>query len=309
MAVRPRTFALCCVVDENPRFYVEFVLWAICVRRNLPKNFHPVMYAVGDVPQDLVSWAGGMGVEVAAAERMVDGSPHSNKIAPFFNSHSADFTIVCDADLFFVGDPSDLISTDRFRAAPNNHCNPPSRIYQAILAASGLGRPYRPTLALFTGGHGQRETHINNISAGIVVASSARAAELAARWRKWATWLVANRALLEEWAIHVDQVAFALAMEDMQEDVEFLPAQVNTILHLLSEISTCYALHLTTGHIPLFPQLFNADHTMVTDGLQEGVRSGLDRLNNAIQEAVEVLRALPSTRDHLDKFLNPAWMR
>jgi hypothetical protein len=43
--------------------------------------------------------------------------------------------------------------------------------------------------------------------------------------------------------------------------------------------------------------------------LTEKERAGLERLNNAIREAVEVIRTLPSTRDHLDKFLNPAWIR
>lgn len=310
MAIRARTFALCCVVDENPRFYVELVLWVICVRRNLPGNFRPVLYAVGAIPGDLLAWAGEMGVQVIPTRQLVEGSPHSNKIAPFFDHHhGTDFTIVCDTDLFFLNDPSGLLTTDRFRAAPNNHGNPPPRIFQALLEASGLDRPYRPGLALFNGSQGLRETHINNISAGIVAAPSARAADLAAPWRRWATWLVQNRGLLENWAVHVDQTAFALAMEEMREDVEFLPPQVNTILHLLGEISTCYALHLTTGHIPAFPQMFNADHTMVTDGLQEGVKAGLERLNNAVREAVEVIRTLPSTRDHLEKFLNPAWVR
>jgi hypothetical protein len=309
MATRPRTFALCCIVDEHPRFYVEFILWAICTRRNLPRNFRPFLYSVGTIPHDLLTWGGEMGVQIIPAARMVEGSPHSNKIAPFFNIHDTDFIIVSDTDLFFLNDPSGLLTTERFRAAPNNHCNPPPRIFEAVLAASGLNRPYRPSVALFNGGHGLRETHINNISAGIVAAPSARAAELATQWRQWATWLVQNRGLLEGWAVHVDQVAFALAMEAMQEDVEFLPPQVNTILHMLGEISTCYALHLTTGHIPAFPQMFNADRTMVTNGLQDGVRAGLERLNNAIPEAVEVIRTLPSTRDHLDKFLNPAWIR
>jgi hypothetical protein len=306
---RARTFALCCIVDENPRFYVEFVLWVICVRRYLPDNFLPRMYVVGDVPHDLIDWARENGVQSTQIERMVEGSPHSNKIAPFFDDHSTDFTIVCDTDLFFVVDPSGLLNSDRFRAAPNNACNPPPRIFQSILAASGLDRPYRPGVALFKGSEGLRETHVNNISAGIVVAPSTRAAELAARWRRWATWLVENRVLLENWAVHVDQVAFALSMEELQEDVEFLPPQMNTILQLLDEVSTCFALHLTTGHIPDFPQMFNADRTMVTEGLEDSVKAGLDRLNSAILEAVEVINVLPSTRGHLDKFLNPAWRR
>ncbi len=309
MNTRNHTFALCCVLDENPRFYVEFILWAICVRRNLPRNFRPICYAVGSIPRDLLDWIIEQDIKIVPSAPMVEGSPHSNKIAPFFDPHDADFTVVCDADLFFVADPSGLVTSDRFRAAPNNHCNPPPRIFQAILAASGLGRPYRPGVALFNGGHGLRETHINNISAGIVVAPNSRAMALAVQWKKWANWLVLNRELLEGWAVHVDQVAFALAMEEMREDVELLPPQVNTILHLLGDISTIYAIHLTTGHIPAFSQMFNADRTMATDGLQEAVAAGLERLNDAIREAVRVICALPSTRDHLDKFLNPAWIR
>jgi hypothetical protein len=303
------TFELCCVVDEHPRFYVEFVLWTICVRRNLPSNFRPSAYLIGDVPRDLSAWAIERGVQIIPAAPVVEGSPHSNKIAPFFDSHGCDFTIVGDVDLYFLADPSGVLTTDRFRAAPNNACNPPPRIFQSILAASGLDRPYRPGVALFKGSEGLRETHINNISAGIVVAPKGRSAELAAKWKKWATWLVQNRGLLEYWTVHVDQVAFALAMEELQEDVEFLPPQVNTILELLGEISTCYALHLTTGHIPQFPQRFRADRTMVTDDLAEDVRVGLNHLNEAIREAVEVICTLPSTREHLVKFLNPAWLR
>ena len=164
-------------------------------------------------------------------------------------------------------------------------------------------------MALYRGSEGLRETHINNISAGIVVAPRSRARELAEKWSKWANWLVRNRALLEGWAIHVDQVAFALAMEEMREDVEFLPPQMNTILHSLGEISTCYALHLTSGHLLQFPEEYAADRTLATEGLAEHVEPCLERLNRCILAAVEVISALPSTREHLNKFLNPGWDR
>jgi hypothetical protein len=297
------------VVDAQPRFYVECVLWALCATRNLPDHFKPFVYAVGDVPRDLLDWVKRQGVEVRPAASVVEGSPHSNKIAPFFASHDTDFTVVCDADLYWISDPSHLLASGRIRAAPNNHACPPPRIFHSILSACGLERPYRPGMALFKGSEGIRETHINNISAGIVVAPTDRARALGEAWQKWAAWLVRNRHLLESWAVHVDQVGFALAMEELREDVEHLCPHVNTVLYLLDEISTCYALHLTTGHIPQFPRLFNADRTLVASGLAEGVRAGFARLNQRIAEAVEVIAALPSTRDHLDKFLNPAWVR
>ncbi len=307
---RAPIYTLCCVVDANPRFYVELVLWALCVKHYLPSDrFHAIVYTVGSVPRDLIDWVTGMGMKIRATSTVIEGSPHCNKIMPFFGEHSSDFTIVCDTDLFFVNDPSVFLTTDRFRAAPNNHCNPPPHVFQSILAACGLGRPYRPGIALFRGLGGQRETHINNISAGIVVAPSLRCNELALKWKKWAQWLVENRYLLGDWSVHVDQVAFALALEELQEDVEFLPPQVNATLHLFGEISTCFAVHLTTGHIPAFPHLFNPDRTLKTEGLSEGMANGLVRLNFCIEEATQAIAELASTREHWGKFLNPLWLR
>jgi hypothetical protein len=126
---------------------------------------------------------------------------------------------------------------------------PPPRIFKSLLAASGLDRGYRPGVALFRGEEGIRETHINNISSGVVVAPAARSRDFARLWKKWAMWLVEHNHLLESWAFHVNQLSFALTMEELREDVEFLPPQVNTILHLLPEIATVRAFHLTTGHI------------------------------------------------------------
>jgi hypothetical protein len=91
--------------------------------------------------------------------------------------------------------------------------------------------------------------------------------------------------------------------------VEFLPPQVNTILHSLGEISTVYAFHLTSGHIPNFPHLFNSDKTMNSSGFSQGVIEAIEMLNGCIVEAVRDMSSLPATRDHLVNFLNPQWIR
>jgi hypothetical protein len=98
-------------------------------------------------------------------------------------------------------------------------------------------------------------------------------------------------------------------MEELREDVEFLPPQVNTVLHILPEIASVRAFHLTPGHIPQYPQRFNSDKTMNADGLEPGVSQAIGRLNDCIREAVTTIASLPSTKDHLDKFLNPQWRR
>jgi post-segregation antitoxin (ccd killing protein) len=289
---------------------VELVLWAICAQRYLPtEGFRPIVYFVGEGPTDLVDWLKSRNLDVRLTAPLIPASPHCNKIAPFFDEHHAEWVAVTDADLFFLADPSGFFQAPRFRAPPNNHCNPPPEIFRSLLSAALPGRPYRPGFALYRGRSGIRETHINNISAGFVAAPAARSRELAETWKKWALWLIENRNLMSHWAVHVDQVGFALAMEDFAEDVEFLPPHTNTILQSLEEMETPIAVHLTTGHIPLFPRRFNTDRTLRTDGLPAPTAQALMRLNTCISEAVEVIQTLPSTKDHFDKFLNPEWKR
>lgn len=289
---------------------MELVLWVICAQRHLPQDqFRLIVYFIGEPPQDLANWIGRLDVEIRQTSTLIPASPHCNKIIPFLDDHRSDWVSVTDADMFFVDDPSGLFLSHRFRAPLNNHCNPPPEIFKTIMAATGMGRPYRPGFALFKGAGGLRETQINNICGSFIASPRDRIGTFGSTWLKWANWLVANRNLMDRWGIHVDQVGFALAMEDMGEDVEFLPPQANTILHSLEEMVTPYAMHLSTGHVPLFPKRFNEDRTLRTEDVPDGMAEAIGRLNICILEASDVIHNLPSTRDHFDKFLNPAWRR
>lgn len=305
-----KRLSLECVVDLHPRFYVEAVLWSLCVQRFVPANVaKPVVWFVGDGPDDLVRWIRDKGIETRTTSMLVHGSPHCNKIIPFLEAEENVVVAVTDSDLFFVDNPASFLTGDRFRAPPNNHSNPPPYIWRNVLSASGIGRPYRPSLGLFPGIGGMRETHINNISGGLIFAPTGRVKKFAETWLHWAQWLIDNREIMERWRVHVDQISFALALEEIGEDVDFLPAQLNTILHLFEQIETPYAFHLTTGHLPQFANRFHEDHTISSDGLSEVMSERIERLNGCIREAVVEISRLPSTRDHLEKFLNPAWRR
>jgi len=305
---RKKTYTLCFAIDSAERLYVEVVLWVICARTYLP-HYDLAAYLIGEIPDDLVEWLRRSNVRIFRSASAVRESPHCNKILPFSSGHNTDYTIVTDTDLYFVADLSPYLNSDRYRAAPNNHCNPPGSVFEQILDASGLNRPYRPGIALFSQPDGRKETHINNVSGGIVVAPRRKSTALARAWTRWAHWLIDNRSLMGAWELHVDQVAFALAMEDLGEDVEFLPPQCNMILQSIPELSTPIAFHLTTAHLPLFADRFNPDRTIATEGLDASMKNGVERLNHCILAATEVILDLPSTRPHYDKFLNPAWQR
>lgn len=304
-----KSVTFCCALDQQPRLYVEVVLWLICTKRYAAKAGDQIkVYTFGDLPADLIEWIRTQGAAIIPSAPIVDGSPHCNKIGPFFDQHESDWVIVSDCDLYFVSDVSVFLKALRFRAGPNNHCNPPSRIFKSILSRTGVGE-YRPGSSLFPGAGNERETHINNISAGIVAAPSGRALSLALTWRRWANWLIENRDLLERWYVHVDQVGFALAMEQLGEDVEFFPPQLNMTLYSMKELLNPVAFHLTTGHIPSFPQSFDENRNLTTDGLHPSMMDAVRNLNASIEEAKAVIRQLDSVAPHYDKFLNPHWRR
>lgn len=112
---RPLTFTLCCVIDAHPRFYVELILWILCLKRCLPLDrYRPIVYFIDPAPQDLLEWLRFAKVETRRMATFVEGSPHCNKIVPFLDRYETDCTIVCDADLFFVDDPFSLFTSWRF---------------------------------------------------------------------------------------------------------------------------------------------------------------------------------------------------
>ena len=304
-----KTFTLSCVVDKHPRFYVELILWIISAKKHLPPRYKIIVYHFG-LPADIVKYIEEKEIELRRIpETVLEGSPHCNKIYPFLENHHTDYSIVTDTDVFWVEDPSGFFVSDRLRACPNNHSVPSPDIFKTVLSTIGLGWDYRPTLALFPGGHGLRETLLNNISAGVVGLPSRCRKRFAHLWIKWARFLVENREILQESSGHIDQISFALACEEMGEDVEFLSPCTNVILHLIEEVSSVYAFHLSSGHIPQFPSRFNVDRTLRKEGLPDGCAHAVDRLNPCIDEAMNDISKLKSINDCVHKFLNPKYDR
>lgn len=306
----PNRVSLCCVIDRDPRFRVELVLWTTCAKRALNSDAtRLIVYFVDETPTDLARWLERQGVEIRQMTTLLPGSGHCNKIAPFLDDHDADTVVFTDADLYMVRDPTPALRIGRIQASRNNHAVPPPQIFRAVLEAAGFADAYRPDHALFVGPAGADETHANNINAGFIAIPAARAKAFAQIWRKWAAWLVAHRDLLGRWPVYVDQVSFALAMEELGERVEFLPPQVNAILHALPAAETVDAFHLSSAHIPQFAQRFTPERRLSAHGLAPGAAHSVSRLNESIDAAAAALGELESTRAHRDKFLNPNWAR
>ena len=303
-------YTIATVVDCHPRFRIEVILWALCVQKTFPpSDFRRLVYFIDEAPADLTGWLEDRAFEWRLMAAPAPESPHSNKLVPFLEEQSSDYVIVTDADLYFVANPAALVAVSAIQAAPNNHCNPPGSVFRDLFRHAGFEHRYKPGVSLMEGAGGHRETYLNNISAGIVCMPSAQAASFAPLWLEKVRWLIENRALLGPSAIHVDQVGFALAMAERNEQVLFFPPQTNIILHMLPSLDTAYAFHLTTGHIPHFPSRFLAKGLLSDDGVSPRMKLAISVLNESIAHAREEILRLPSTLANIDMFLNPKWQR
>lgn len=100
----------------------------------------------------------------------------------------------------------------------------------------------------------------------------------------------------------------AMALEQTAANFRHLPAHTNAILELLLEIRSLYAVHLTSGHIPKYPEWFDADKHLRVPG-NPYLEGELQNLNSSIDEAMQVMATLPETSGFKANFLNPAWQR
>ena len=75
-------------------------------------------------------------------------------------------------------------------------------------------------------------TLAGNYNGGVYVIARELVDRVGAAWAHWARWLVARVELLDRWAVHVDQVAFCLAVRDLSLPLALLDDTWNFPLHL-----------------------------------------------------------------------------
>jgi len=294
------------VVDAHPRFWCELVLWVLCINQQLrnPKR----VYFVGEVPAKLDAFVRDSGVEVRHAKTLMAHSPHCNKLIPFLDPDGFENQIVTDCDVFATDDFSSFFRFDQIRLPPNNHAVPPLTVFKDVFAKLGLKTVPEPGLSIFPGEGNNMETFAGNVSSGIICIPKPLR-DFAERWRSQAEWFAENLEVLGRASGHVDQISFAVAATRDQIPFSHFPAQANAILQLLPVIHNLYALHLTSGHIPNYPDAFDGLRHLRTDGLPRELHDKIAEFNRQVDVAFDVLADIPETAACRSILLNPHYRR
>ena len=221
----------------------------------------------------------GLSVKTRKTETFDLRFPHTNKIQQCTTAFiEARYVILTDVDVVFAGlPPLEQIRTPvagKLVDLPN----PPVEILREIFAMAGLPTPKTYTNSYFNSQEtpAHFETFAGNHNGGVLVIDCDHLAQVGKAWAHWARWLIDRVELLGQWSIHVDQVSFCLAVNQLRLDVGLLTDTWNYPLHLNVESSGIEPLllhHHAVFENNLLPEQFSMHRT----------RDAVARVNGAIE--------------------------
>lgn len=222
-----------CVVDTAPTFQLEALRWYASATQCADIAPHDlVIHSLASTPSDVLSFLESEGVQVVPIAPFDARSPHCNKIAGALSLAERVETgpiVLTDSDVAILSDPRSLSpgAPGQMIGKTVDGPNPPIEILDRVFADAGVPLPAAVPLEWMP----DLTTRATNLNGGLYVLRAEDLAKLALSWSKWARYMLDRRDLLENWGIHVDQVAMALAIASSGLTVEALPAEWNFPTH------------------------------------------------------------------------------
>ena len=190
-----------------------------------------VVHVVGTLESEPLRHLQGQGVHVRPISAFDERSPHCNKVAGALrlgeDVHDG-VVVLSDADTAILDDPRRIERPSGSLSAKTVDSSlPPIGVLTRIFEAAGVPTPADITLA-----HGSdQRTLRGNCNGGMYVLEGALLPQVSSNWATWARWLLDRSQLLEDWAVHVDQVAMALTLASEAIEWHSLDVTWNTPTH------------------------------------------------------------------------------
>ncbi len=266
----PESTAYSCVLDQDPFMAAQCFIWLNClleIQSIPPENIF--LHHTGFASADFAAWLESRHINLVQIKPYDARSPHCNKLQQLktFSQGTFDRIVLMDCDTAWVGHaplPRQGLAAGKIV----DFARPPEAILAAIFQEAGLGRPDWVPVSIPMEPGAQRSDR-NNLNGGFYVLAGTLIPQLDAAWRRWADWCLEHRPLFGEFAIHVDQVGFALALRELGMAADLLSMEWN------------YPSHLPASHLPdVTPQIIHFHRQLGRHGKIE--RVGLPKPDAAI---------------------------
>lgn len=213
------------VLDGDPRFLVQgriflrSLLAAGVSRDEIVAHVTPSSGAAG---REL---AGSFGVRSLPLTPGPDRK-YTNKINQCFTLDDLDFDVLvaCDTDVAILRPLSEVASLQAVRAKRVDSENPPLQILEELRVLMGVTQDARiVTPSCAPAGR----TYALNCNGGMLMIPKPLLPALGRAWLEYATRLLAHADRMQQWRMHVDQVAWAFALMSLELPFEELPIEYN----------------------------------------------------------------------------------
>ena len=275
------------VIDQDPRFEKQVGVLVTSLLQVGVDVRQIVAHVTPTASSAARSVASSLGVEMIPTVPYLDGK-YCNKLLQLDSllSRSADFYVLCDTDLAFLASVEPLFDGSRVRAKPVDLPNPPLQQLAFLKFLLGLNKTPR----LVKTSCDEAKTWSVNCNGGLYIVPEHLAPLLSVRWKHFAEKLYYYRWALARWHVHIDQVAFAFAMLDMNQDVRELPIEFNFPIHLTDHLDQ---LEFVTPSVLHYHWMQNGDGDINYVG------------HSAIDSAIAEINALRDSRTRT----TPTWSK
>src|SRR6266567_836910 len=220
------TVKFSCVMDKNPRFGEQALVWAsslLVYGGQVPDSL--VIHAVGECALEYRRIFDNWGIDVRIVQRFDERHPNSNKLTQLESEalHSADYVVLCDCDLAFCADISLWIKGDSVRARVASWQGLPHDRWEKVFQMAGLKLPAARVTALWR----NEETLPSYCNGGIYAIPQPLFQKLCEAWPRWDRWLLGHRDLIRPFGGFADQISFSMSCEELGLTVDHVPLELN----------------------------------------------------------------------------------
>lgn len=233
----PAEVAWSCVLDDTPAIWRSFFIWIATLTdcaAVLPQSI--VVHHASELRADVRRLADRLGLRTQPIARFDRRSPHSNKIRQCASDFEARRVVLTDVDLAFLARPPIERITAKIAGKLVDLPNPPLEVLSAVFRLAGLPAPQlvKGSFVSPVGDVQSFPTFPCNFNGGFYVIDCAVLAELGSRWEHWARWMLEGGLIPHPYAVHVDQIAFCMAVVELGLGVQILGSAWNLPSHLLT---------------------------------------------------------------------------
>lgn len=215
MTSGPRTHHSFVVDAGAPYPWQAFLLASSLIERGGVRPEDITAYLVDGCDATVEAALRGLGIGIGRVAPF--GHPWCNKLQQLalLASVGADRFAPLDTDMVVVR-PLELPASAAIQDKPVDHALPPMSVLAALVRDAGLVAA--PAHADLDGG----ATIRGNLNGGLIVLPADLLSGVAEAWVRWARWCLERIAVFERWHPHVDQVALAFAVAELDLPVETL---------------------------------------------------------------------------------------